>query len=118
QHAAGADGRQIQVLWTNTAAFQQLQRFVHGDTSLETYLRFVRGRRSLGTRALCLYASDAEIFDFRPGRFKTETKLSEFSEWERLDQAFGAVTQEIGINLIGPQHVLKLTGREGGGKVL
>ncbi|MBV9542333.1 MAG: glycoside hydrolase family 57, partial [Alphaproteobacteria bacterium] len=118
QRAQGADGRTIQVLWTNTAAFQQLQRYVHGDTSLETYLRFVRGRRSMGTRALCLYASDAEIFDFRPGRFKTESKLSEFSEWGRLHQALTGVRSEIGINLIGPQHVLKLADREGGGQVL
>lgn len=118
QYAKGADGRTIQVLWTNTAAFQQLQRYIHGDTSLETYLRFVRGRRSMGTRALCLYASDAEIFDFRPGRFKTETKLSGSSEWERLHTALTGVRSEIGINLIGPQHVLKLINREGGGKVL
>jgi len=118
QRAAGTDGRSIQLLWTNTAAFQQLQRFVQGDTSLETYLRFVRGRRSMATRALCLYASDAEIFDFRPGRFNTETKLPETSEWERLHQALTGVRTEIGINLIGPQHVLKLIDREGGGNVL
>ena len=42
-------------------------------------------------RALCLYASDAEIFDFRPGRFKTEEKLSGESEWARLEQAFAAI---------------------------
>ncbi len=118
QYAVGADGRSIQLLWTNTAAFQQLQRFVQGDTSLETYLRFIRGRRSLSTRSLCLYASDAEIFDFRPGRFKTETKLPNASEWERLHEALTAVRSEIGINLIGPQHVLKLIDREGGGQSL
>jgi len=118
QYAVGADGRQIQLLWTNTAAFQQLQRYVHGDTALETYLRFVRGRRALSTRALCLYASDAEIFDFRPGRFRTETKLMGESEWDRLDRAFTAVTAESGINLIGPRHALKLIGREGAGNRL
>ncbi|HEY0107661.1 MAG TPA: hypothetical protein VGB91_16390 [Rhizomicrobium sp.] len=118
QHALGADGRTIPVLWTNTAAFQQLQRFVHGDTALETYLRFVRGRRALSTRALCLYASDAEIFDFRPGRFRTETSLPQQSEWARLDQALSAVTAESGINLIGPPHVLQLIGRDGAGRTL
>ena len=115
QYAVGADSREIRVLWTNTVAFQQLQRFVHGDTSLDTYLRYVRGRRALSTRALCLYASDAEIFDFRPGRFRTETTLSHTSEWERLDQALSAVTGEPGINLIGPQHALKLIDRDGAG---
>jgi hypothetical protein len=118
QYAAGLDGRRIAVLWTNTAAFQQMQRFVYGDISRETYLRFVRARRAFSTRALCLYASDAEIFDFRPGRFRTEEKLSDSSEWDRLNRVLSAVTGEPGINLIGPSHVLKLIDREGGGNLL
>jgi len=118
QYARGLDGRQIAVLWTNTAAFQQMQRFVYEDIKLETYLRFVRARRAFSTRALCLYASDAEIFDFRPGRFKTEEKLTGSSEWERLGKALSAVTAEPGINLIGPSHALKLIDREGGGSLL
>jgi hypothetical protein len=118
QYASGLDGRRIAILWTNTAAFQQMQRFVYEDIKLETYLRFVRARRAFSTRALCLYASDAEIFDFRPGRFRTEEKLSAGSEWERLSKALSAVTAEPGINLIGPSHVLKLVDREGGGNLL
>ena len=119
QYAAGLDGRKIALLWTNTAAFQQLQRFIYEDISLETYLRFVRGRRAFSTRAMCLYASDAEIFDFRPGRFKTEEKLSaDSAEWARMDKALSAVTAEAGVNLIGPSHVLKLIDREGGGNLL
>lgn len=118
QYANGLDGRKIALLWTNTTAFQQMQRFVYGDITLETYLRFVRGRRAFSTRALCLYASDAEIFDFRPGRFRTEEKLSAGSEWLRVQKAISAVTRETGINLIGPSHVLKLVDREGGGNSL
>ena len=118
QYAAGLDGRRIAVLWTNTAAFQQLQRFVYDDISPESYMRFVRARRAMSTRALCLYASDAEIFDFRPGRFRTEEKLSDSSEWTRLGNALSAVTSEPGINLIGPSHVLRLIDREGGGNLL
>jgi hypothetical protein len=118
QYASGLDGRQIAILWTNTTAFQQMQRFVYGDITLETYLRFVRGRRAFSTRALCLYASDAEIFDFRPGRFRTEEKMSDGSEWLRVQKALVSVTRETGINLIGPSHVLKLVDREGGGNLL
>ena len=118
QYAAGLDGRRIAILWTNTSAFQQMQRFVYGDISRETYLRFVRGKRAFSTRALCLYASDAEIFDFRPGRFHTEEKLSENSEWAQVDAALSAVTSFGGMNLIGPSHVLKLINREGGGNLL
>ena len=118
QYASGLDGRKIAVLWTNTAAFQQLQRFVYDDIKLEAYLRFVRARRAFSTRALCLYASDAEIFDFRPGRFRTEAKLPATSEWKRVNEALSAVTTAGGINLIGPSHVLKLIDREGGGNLL
>jgi hypothetical protein len=118
QYAAGLDGRKIAVLWTNTAAFQQMQRYVYDDIRLEAYLRFVRARRAFSTRALCLYASDAEIFDFRPGRFRTEEKLSANSEWKRLGEALDAVTSAGGINLIGPSHVLKLVDRQGGGNLL
>jgi hypothetical protein len=118
QYAMGTGGRKIALLWTNTAAFQQMQRFVHDDIKLDAYLRFVRTRRAFSTRALCLYASDAEIFDFRPGRFRTEEKLSEASEWERISQAMAAVTAEPGIELIAPSHILKLIDREGGGNLL
>ncbi|MDE2465094.1 MAG: glycoside hydrolase family 57 [Alphaproteobacteria bacterium] len=115
QYAEGADGRTIALLWTDTAAFQQLQRYAHGDISLTAYTRYVRARRSLATRALCLYASDAEIFDFRPGRFRSEAALGTESEWQRIERALTAITVQPGINLIGPSHALKLIDREGAG---
>src|SRR4051812_6541419 len=102
--ALGADGRSIGLIWSNTAAFQQLQRLAHGDIAPDAYLRFVRGKRGAQPRALCLYASDAEIFDFRPGRFKTEEKLSTQSEWERIDRAFDTLENP----LVKPSSVLAL----------
>jgi hypothetical protein len=104
QRARGADGREIALIWSNTTLFQQLQRFAHGDISLENYLGFVRGRASQNPRALCLYASDAEVFDFRPGRFRTEEKLSGESEWTRLEQALDAVSA--GAVVMPPSDVL------------
>jgi hypothetical protein len=104
QRALGADGRSIALIWSNTTAFQQLQRFVHGDIALDTYLRFVAGRRGTTPRALCLYASDAEIFDFRTGRFRTEEKLPESSEWARLEEGFSG----LGAALQPPSAMLKL----------
>ncbi|HKU65843.1 MAG TPA: hypothetical protein VJQ06_12370 [Rhizomicrobium sp.] len=122
QYACGLDGRKIALLWTNTAAFQQLQRFVYDDIKLESYLRFVRARKGASPRALCLYASDAEIFDFRPGRFRTEEKLPQTSEraseWERLDKAFTAVTSEPGMVLTSPSDALKLIDHPGAGHML
>jgi hypothetical protein len=110
QYAVGPDGGKIALLWSNTTLFQQLQRLAHGETDLETYLTFVRRKASIeGARALCLYASDAEIFDFRPGRFRTEEKLCERREWARIDAAFAALAEE-GVRLTAPSQVLSLLG--------
>jgi hypothetical protein len=96
QRAVGADGRSIGLLWTNTVAFQKLQRFAHGDIALEQYLDHLRDKRSDNARVLCAYASDAEIFDFRPGRFRTEEAVGGESEWKRLTRAFAAIQSELG----------------------
>ncbi|MEP6828821.1 MAG: glycoside hydrolase family 57 [Rhizomicrobium sp.] len=116
QRALGADGRDIALIWSNTTLFQQLQRFAHGDIDLENYLRFVRGRMGEGPRALCLYASDAEIFDFRPGRFRTEESLSDESEWMRLEQALCAVAVDAAMT--APSSALALLDRPGAGQIL
>ena len=118
QYAAGLENSKIAVLWTNTVAFQQMQRFVHGDISEQAYLGFIRGRRAASVRALCLYASDAEIFDFRPGRFRTEGKLPDNSEWERIGSALAAVNAEPGVRLVAPSHALSLIAQDGGANPL
>jgi hypothetical protein len=110
ERALGSDGRTIALLWTNTVAFQKLQRFAHGDIVLDDYLDYLRSQRSGSPRALCCYASDAEIFDFRPGRYKTEEKLAETSEWTRLGQAFAAIAEEFA--LVAPSAILGVPRRQ------
>jgi hypothetical protein len=110
QRATGSDGRDIGLLWTNTVAFQKLQRFVHGDITLDAYCDYVSSRRGDATRTLCFYSNDAEIFDFRPGRFRTEEALSGPSEWLRLAQVFAWAQNEPGSQLVAPSEALTLTG--------
>jgi hypothetical protein len=105
QRAMGSDGRSIGLLWTNTVAFQKLQRYAHGDIALDDYLDFVAARRGESPRVLCLYASDGEIFDFRPGRYRTEEPIGE-SEWNRLGAAFFALSSTAGMRLATPSNVL------------
>jgi hypothetical protein len=107
ERATGSDGRTIALLWTNTVAFQKLQRFVHGDIELDTYVDYLRSQHGTNPRALCCYASDAEIFNFRPGRYKTEEKLSGESEWRRMQDAFARIAEEPGFELVAPSAVLK-----------
>ncbi len=104
QRALGSDGRSIGLLWTNTVAFQKLQRFAHGDIELEDYLAYVRAQRG-SERVLCLYASDAEIFDFRPGRYRTEEKLGSTSEWSKLETAFARLAAEPGCTMVLPSKL-------------
>lgn len=106
ERALSNDGRSIALLWTNTVAFQKLQRLAHGDIEIDSYLSYLRGQHGPSSRALCCYASDAEIFDFRPGRYKTEEKLSSGSEWAKLGDAFARIGTEPGLELVKPSDVL------------
>ncbi|HEY4124233.1 MAG TPA: hypothetical protein VGM36_06430, partial [Rhizomicrobium sp.] len=116
QRAVGADGRSIELLWTNTVAFQKLQRFAHGDVELDEYLSYLRRCSGPRARALCAYASDAEIFDFRPGRYKTEDRLNGQSEWARLGEAFAAMPADF--PLIAPSAALGFADRPHAGQDL
>ncbi len=106
QRALGAEGRSIALLWSNTVAFQKLQRFAHGDIEIDEFLAYVRSQRRDTERALCIYASDAEIFDFRPGRYRTEEKLGQGSEWAKLEEAFRCLAAEEDCELVAPSALL------------
>ncbi len=106
QTALGADGGHIGLLWTNTVAFQKLQRLAHGDIGLDEYAVYVRSHRNGRARTFCLYASDAEVFDFRPGRYRTEEQLGGTSEWTRIAQALEVAATEPGCRLIAPSEAL------------
>jgi len=116
QRAQGADGRSIGLLWSNTVAFQKMQRLAHRDIELDAYLDYVRAHVSTTPRSLCVYASDAEIFDFRPGRYKSEESLGGESEWLLLERAFAALGKEFSV--LAPSDVLALASEPQGGQAL
>jgi hypothetical protein len=95
-------------LWTNTVAFQKLQRLAHGDISEDEYVDYVLAQKGKTTRAFCLYASDAEIFDFRPGRYRTEEALQSASEWKRIAEALSRLKAQPGFRLAAPNSVFRI----------
>jgi hypothetical protein len=107
QRALGADGRAISILWTNTVAFQKLQRLAHDDIGLSEYQTFVANHRGTDSRVFCLYASDAEIFGFRPGRYRTEEANQGRVEWDRIDAAFATVATLNGVRMVSPSNALR-----------
>ncbi|MFE8072028.1 hypothetical protein QQM79_13315 [Marinobacteraceae bacterium S3BR75-40.1] len=81
--ARTATGKTLPVLWNWSIAFQKFQRFAHGDLTMDDYLGFFASEERSGIRALSIYGNDAEIFDFRPGRYRDELAISG-KEWQRI----------------------------------
>ncbi len=113
QRALGADGSTLPVLWNHSIAFQKFQRLAHGDLEPEELLEYLRRFAGREPRALALYGGDAEVFDFRPGRYRTEAALPALVEWDRIRHLAGALAREPGIELALPSDALALLDPEG-----
>jgi hypothetical protein len=116
QRARGIDGSEIALLWSNTIAFQKMQRLAHGDISLDDYTEFVLSHRGPVDRVFAVYSNDAECFDFRPGRFATEAVVTH-GEWNTLAAAF-EVLRRRGVRLAFPSDALRSAAGANAGHLL
>jgi hypothetical protein len=66
----GTNGESLPILWSDSILFQKLQRYAHGDISLHDYISYFMSRAAVSVRPLAVYCNDAEVFDYRPGRFR------------------------------------------------
>jgi hypothetical protein len=107
QYACGQHGERIPLIWNKAIAFQQFQRYAHDESSLEEYLAYLAGHQSDAPRALAMYGNDAEIFDFRPGRYHTEASLVSGGEWARIERVLGMLMADSRFELIPPSRVLE-----------
>ncbi|WP_419784177.1 glycoside hydrolase [Maridesulfovibrio sp.] len=116
QRAKGTNGESIPVIWSRSMVFQKLQRFAHRELELDEYLNYVE---SLGTADgwLPIYGNDAEIFDFRPRRYKSEAVQEAESEWKLMRQVFKTMQQR-GHEFQLPSQVLKGLEHKHGGNEL
>jgi glycosyl hydrolase family 57 len=118
QIAAGQHGDAIPLVWNKAIAFQQFQRYAHGESSLEEYVGYLSRHVSAEPRALAMYGNDAEVFDFRPGRYHTEAALAGDSEWDRIEALFDTVARDERFRLVRPSDVLALAGAPGASRRL
>ncbi len=80
------DNLYLNIIWADSIAFQKFQRYVHDDLAITEYLDYLETcNKKNNKRFFPLYSSDAEIFNFRPGRYKTENSLN-INEWERIEE--------------------------------
>jgi hypothetical protein len=119
QRAVDAAGvRTIPVLWNNSIVFQKFQRYAHGEMDREEYLRYLGQHAGERERILCLYGNDAEIFDFRPGRYHTEAAPQDESEWRRIGDVLEHIAAGGGGRFLLPAEALRFLGEEGAGNAL
>ena len=90
QSLKSASGRSIKVIWNHAIAFQKFQRYVHGELTLADYLHYLVKVLRPDMLAFPVYGSDAEVFDFRPGRYQTEAAQVS-GEWQRIATLFNAL---------------------------
>lgn len=93
QSLVTALGNEIKVIWNYAIAFQKFQRYVHGELLLEDYLQYLNKVIQPGCLAFPLYGSDAEVFDYRPGRYNTEAVQTD-KEWQRIDLLFKTLNSD------------------------
>lgn len=105
-HALGCGERSLPVLWSDSILFQRLQRVVHGDIPLSEYVEYVKQRVERDGALLPIYCNDAEIFDYRPGRFTAESRMQSEGEWERLMRVCKHLKDDIALDWLSPSQAL------------
>lgn len=120
QLALGSDGKTLPVLWIDTLDFQKFQRMARDDMDLNHWVEHWSSQASNDshkTRFATFYGSDAEVFDFRPGRYSHEGELGDPNEWQRIRQALDtlALNPQLKFGTLGaaleepPSEVCSLT---------
>lgn len=99
-------GSEMPVVWSDAISFQKFQRYAHGELSAEEYFEFLSLQQEKGAKAIPLYTSDAEVFDYRPGRFQSEANLGGAVEYERIRLLLTAMQKSGVANFVLPSEVL------------
>jgi hypothetical protein len=105
QIAIGNNGKTIPVLWNDSISFQKFQRYAHNDIGFDEMLQHLRDHVVNQDRYFCLYGNDAEIFDFRPGRFKTEPTLVKDREWSKIRDLYHRLHADNRFGLVFPSDI-------------
>ena len=115
QKVIGTNGEKLPLIWADSIAFQKFQRYAHGEYELDEYVEYLISHNGETDRFFPLYSNDVEIFDYRPGRYKTEAKFDNYSEWERIIELYNYLKQQDRCEFVFPSQVLRGINGENGG---
>ena len=108
----GANNTSIEVIWIDSVNFQKFQMVSHGIIDYTEYSKFIGSaikRNKL--EPFVIYASDAEVFNYRPGRFNDEASIIE-DEWEIIRYTTTNLIDEYGLIFILPSEYSELNKHE------
>jgi len=105
-HAKGNKENILGVLWSDSILFQRFQRVIHRDISIMDYMSSIEKKIKLGETLLPIYTNDAEIFNYRPGRFTTESELKHNDEWARLELICLQLGEKFKLEWVSPNEAI------------
>ena len=100
------NNKKINLIWADSIAFQQFQRYAHNEISLENYLSYIKKNNAKEERFFPMYSNDVEIFDYRPGRYKTEFENTYENEWSRLFKLFEVLDNYDSCSFVFPSETV------------
>jgi hypothetical protein len=106
-HLYNYNNKKISIVWSNSIYFQKFQRYAHGELNLNDYIDFIKKHVSDETRYFPLYTNDVEIFNFRPGRYKTEARLNKNNEWERIIKLYKYLNKQSWCEFVFIEDIIK-----------
>jgi hypothetical protein len=85
-HSLQGDGdNSINIIWSDSMLFQSFQRVIFNEISQDSYFhRLDRHLVSNNPEYTPIYTNDAEIFNYRPGRFLAESNIQS-DEWKTIE---------------------------------
>jgi len=95
---------EITIIWNSSILFQKFQRCVYGEYSKDEYIDFLESLAKDKDGYVSVYGNDAEIFNFRPGRFKNESQMDSKNEWNRIKEIFTILSNKF--HFVKPFEVL------------
>ena len=107
-HAKGVGDSEMPVLWSDSILFQKVQHFAHGDISINNYMTYLQSRINDGESLFPIYCNDAEVFDYRPGRFSEERPTHLEGEWRRIERLLKFISTNVGLEFISPTQALEI----------
>ena len=89
--------KKLDIIYASSYLFQQFQSCIYGDISINKYLNILNIHKNKFSTNFPIYSGDAEVFNFRPGRFFAERKKI-YDEWSRIHELLENIIKKNFIN--------------------